>query len=64
MNRDRARKIERFLSQPLTWPRCSPGADGKQVPLEETIQSFRRLSLVSMTLPEGAFYMVVGIRRR
>ncbi len=58
----RARKIERFLSQPFDVAKVFTGADGKQVPLEETIQSFKAVVAGEYDhLPEGAFYMVGGI---
>ncbi|QUJ75539.1 F0F1 ATP synthase subunit beta [Sulfitobacter albidus] len=58
----RARKIERFLSQPFDVAKVFTGADGKQVPLVETIQSFKEVVAGEYDhLPEGAFYMVGGI---
>ena len=58
----RARKIERFLSQPFDVAKVFTGADGKQVPLEETIASFKAVVAGEYDhLPEGAFYMVGGI---
>jgi F-type H+-transporting ATPase subunit beta len=58
----RARKIERFLSQPFDVAKVFTGADGKQVPLEETIKSFKAVVAGEYDhLPEGAFYMVGGI---
>ncbi|MEH6673598.1 MAG: F0F1 ATP synthase subunit beta [Sulfitobacter sp.] len=58
----RARKIERFLSQPFDVAKVFTGADGKQVPLEETIQSFKAVVAGEYDhFPEGAFYMVGGI---
>ena len=58
----RARKIERFLSQPFDVAKVFTGADGKQVPLEETIKSFKAVVAGDYDhLPEGAFYMVGGI---
>ena len=58
----RARKIQRFLSQPFDVAKVFTGADGKQVPLEETIQSFKAVVAGEYDhLPEGAFYMVGGI---
>ena len=58
----RARKLERFLSQPFDVAKVFTGSDGVQVPLEKTIASFK--SVVSGDydhLPEGAFYMVGDI---
>ncbi|MDC0136137.1 F0F1 ATP synthase subunit beta [Sulfitobacter sp.] len=58
----RARKIERFLSQPFDVAKVFTGADGKQVPLAETVQSFKAVVAGEYDhLPEGAFYMVGGI---
>ncbi|MCK0168002.1 F0F1 ATP synthase subunit beta [Jannaschia sp. S6380] len=58
----RARKIQRFLSQPFDVAKVFTGADGKQVPLEETIASFKAVVAGEYDhLPEGAFYMVGGI---
>ncbi|MBB3993249.1 F-type H+-transporting ATPase subunit beta [Sulfitobacter undariae] len=58
----RARKIERFLSQPFDVAKVFTGADGKQVPLAETVQSFKEVVAGEYDhLPEGAFYMVGGI---
>ncbi len=58
----RARKIERFLSQPFDVAKVFTGADGIQVPLEETIASFKAVVAGEYDhLPEGAFYMVGGI---
>ncbi|WP_323005964.1 F0F1 ATP synthase subunit beta [Pseudorhodobacter sp.] len=58
----RARKIERFLSQPFDVAKVFTGADGKQVPLEETIASFKAVVAGEYDhLPEAAFYMVGGI---
>ena len=58
----RARKIQRFLSQPFDVAKVFTGSDGKQVPLEETIQSFKAVVAGEYDhLPEAAFYMVGGI---
>ncbi|MFY9212858.1 MAG: F0F1 ATP synthase subunit beta [Aestuariivita sp.] len=58
----RARKIERFLSQPFDVAKVFTGSDGVQVPLEETIKSFKAVVAGEYDhLPEGAFYMVGGI---
>ena len=58
----RARKIQRFLSQPMTVAEVFTGRAGKYVPLEETIRSFREvLDGKHDELPEQAFYMVGGI---
>ena len=58
----RARKIQRFLSQPFDVAKVFTGSDGVQVPLEETIKSFKAVVAGEYDhLPEGAFYMVGGI---
>ena len=58
----RARKIQRFLSQPFDVAKVFTGVDGKQVPLEETISSFKAVVAGEYDhLPEAAFYMVGGI---
>ena len=58
----RARKIERFLSQPFDVAKVFTGSDGVQVPLEDTIASFKAVVAGDYDhLPEAAFYMVGGI---
>ena len=58
----RARKIQRFLSQPFFVAEQFTGIPGKHVPLEETITSFKGLTEGEYDdLPEQAFYMVGGI---
>ncbi len=58
----RARKIQRFLSQPFDVAQVFTGSPGVQVPLEETIASFKAVVAGEYDhLPEGAFYMVGGI---
>jgi F-type H+-transporting ATPase subunit beta len=58
----RARRIQRFLSQPFFVAEQFTGFPGKYVKLEETIESFERvLSGEFDQLPEQAFYMVGGI---
>ncbi|WP_226779677.1 F0F1 ATP synthase subunit beta [Oceaniglobus trochenteri] len=58
----RARKIQRFLSQPFDVAQVFTGSPGIQVPLEETIASFKAVVAGEYDhLPEGAFYMVGGI---
>jgi F-type H+/Na+-transporting ATPase subunit beta len=58
----RARKIQRFLSQPFDVAQVFTGTPGVQVPLEETIRAFRELVEGKHDhLPESAFYMVGGI---
>ncbi|WP_099866921.1 F0F1 ATP synthase subunit beta [Pararhizobium haloflavum] len=58
----RARKIERFLSQPFFVAEVFTGAPGQLVDLEDTIKSFKGLVEGEYDhLPEAAFYMVGGI---
>ncbi|MBR9842430.1 MAG: F0F1 ATP synthase subunit beta [Rhodobacteraceae bacterium] len=58
----RARKIQRFLSQPFDVAKVFTGSDGVQVPIEDTISSFKAVVAGEYDhLPEGAFYMVGGI---
>ena len=58
----RARKIQRFLSQPFFVAEVFTGSPGKYVPLKDTIRGFKEiLSGKYDDLPEAAFYMVGGI---
>ena len=58
----RARKIQRFLSQPFDVAQVFTGSPGVQVPLEKTIDSFKRVVEGEFDhLPEAAFYMVGDI---
>ena len=58
----RARKIERFLSQPFHVAEVFTGSPGKFVELADTIKGFRGLCEGKYDhLPEAAFYMVGGI---
>ena len=58
----RARKIQRFLSQPFHVAEVFTGAPGKYVPLKETIKGFKAIVAGEYDhLPEQAFYMVGGI---
>ncbi|MGJ8533450.1 MAG: F0F1 ATP synthase subunit beta [Alphaproteobacteria bacterium] len=58
----RARKIERFLSQPFFVAEVFTGSPGKLVALEDTIRSFRGLVDGEYDhLPEAAFYMCGSI---
>ncbi|MEM9429522.1 MAG: F0F1 ATP synthase subunit beta [Pseudomonadota bacterium] len=58
----RARKIQRFLSQPFDVAEVFTGSPGVQVPLEDTISSFKAVVAGEYDhLPEAAFYMVGGI---
>ncbi len=55
----RARKIERFLSQPFFVAEVFTGSPGKLVALEDTIKAFKGLCSGEYDhLPEAAFYMV------
>ena len=55
----RARKIERFLSQPFHVAEQFTGIEGKYVPLSETIRGFNEiLEGKHDNLPEGAFLLV------
>ncbi|MGB3316166.1 MAG: F0F1 ATP synthase subunit beta [Albidovulum sp.] len=58
----RARKIQRFLSQPFDVAKVFTGSDGVQVPLDKTIASFKAVVAGEYDhLPEAAFYMVGDI---
>ena len=58
----RARKIQRFLSQPFDVAQVFTGSPGVQVALEKTIDGFKRLANGEFDhLPEAAFYMVGDI---
>ena len=59
---DRARKIERFLSQPFHVAEVFTGSPGKYVSLKDTIAGFKGILEGEYDhLPEQAFYMVGGI---
>ncbi len=58
----RARRIERFLSQPFFVAEVFTGSPGKYVKLEETIKGFQRILSGELdSLPEQAFYLVGNI---
>jgi F-type H+-transporting ATPase subunit beta len=58
----RARKIQRFLSQPFTVAAVFSGHEGKQVPVAETVRGFKEiLDGKHDAVPEGDFYMKGGI---
>jgi F-type H+-transporting ATPase subunit beta len=58
----RARKIQRFLSQPFFVAEVFTGSPGKYVSLKDTIRGFRGILAGEYdSLPEQAFYMVGGI---
>jgi ATP synthase F1 beta subunit len=55
----RARKVERFMSQPFTVAEVFTGVNGQFVPLEEILNDFERMLKGEMdALPENAFYMI------
>jgi len=54
----RARKIQRFLSQPFSVAQVFTGREGKQVPVAETVRGFKEiLEGKHDDIPEGSFYM-------
>ncbi len=58
----RARRLQRFLSQPFTVAEAFTGMSGKYVPLKETVRDFQEIIEGKYDdLPEDAFYMVGGI---
>jgi len=58
----RARKIQKFLSQPFFVAEAFTGAAGRYVKLEDTIKSFKALAAGEYDhIPEQAFYMCGGI---
>ncbi|KUF99018.1 hypothetical protein AM588_10008354 [Phytophthora nicotianae] len=58
----RARKVQKFMSQPLHVAEVFTGKAGKFVPLQDTISSFKDIIAGNYDdLPEAAFYMVGGI---
>ena len=55
----RARRLQRFLSQPMFVAEVFTGMPGKYVKLEDTVESFRAIvDGEADHLPEAAFYMV------
>jgi F-type H+-transporting ATPase subunit beta len=59
---NRARRIQRFLSQPMFVAEQFTGQEGIFTPLEETVASFKALLEGEVDhLPEQAFYMVGGL---
>ncbi|KAK5137037.1 atp2, beta subunit of the F1 sector of mitochondrial F1F0 ATP synthase [Meristemomyces frigidus] len=59
---ERARKLQRFLSQPFTVATVFTGIEGTLVDLKDTIRSFKAImNGEGDDLPEGAFYMVGDI---
>ena len=62
MTVSRARKMERFLSQPFFVAEVFTGSPGKYVSLKDTIRGFQGILNGEYDhLPEQAFYMVGGI---
>ena len=58
----RARKIQKFLSQPFFVATQFTGIEGKYVPVADTIRGFKMIAEGQLDeLPEQAFYMVGGI---
>ena len=58
----RARKIQRFLSQPFTVAQVFTGIEGKQVPVAETVRGFKEiLDGKHDDVNEVNFYMKGGI---
>jgi F-type H+-transporting ATPase subunit beta len=58
----RARKIQRFLSQPFSVAQAFTGREGRQVPVAETVRGFKEiLDGKHDSVPEGNFYMKGGI---
>ena len=58
----RARRVQRFLSQPFAVAQQFTGIEGKYVKLEDTVESFERVVAGEFDeLPEQAFYMVGSI---
>lgn len=58
----RARKIQRFLSQPFHVAEQFTGTPGKYVPLKDTVKAFKAVLAGEVDhLPEQAFYMVGGL---
>jgi len=59
---NRARRIQRFLSQPMFVAEAFTGTEGKYVPIKETVRGFKEiLEGKHDALPEAAFYMVGNI---
>ena len=55
---ERARKIQRFMSQPFQVAQVFTGYEGKLVPLKDTVRSFKEIIAGQHdSLPESAFYM-------
>jgi len=62
MTVSRARKIQRFLSQPFFVAEAFTNRPGRFVKLEDTIKAFKRLADGELDdIPEQAFYMTGGL---
>jgi len=60
----RARKIQRFLSQPFFVAKVFTGIEGEFVPVEETVESFEAILRGDMDeVPEQAFLNVGGVEQ-
>ena len=60
----RARKIQRFLSQPFHVAEIFTGSKGQYVPIGETIRGFKEILEGKFDhVPEGDFYMKGGIEQ-
>jgi F-type H+/Na+-transporting ATPase subunit beta len=58
----RARKIQRFLSQPMSVAEAFTGLPGKYVPIQKTIESFKCIINGEVDdIPEGMFFMAGDI---
>jgi len=58
----RARKIQKFLSQPFDVAKVFTGRDGKYVKIDDTVKGFKKIIDGECDdIPEQAFYMVGGI---
>ena len=59
---NRARKIQKFMSQPFSVAEKFTGRQGRYVPLKETISSFQRILSGDLDdVPEQAFFLAGGI---
>ena len=62
MTVSRARKIQRFLSQPFTVAEVFTGIPGNYVPVSETVRGFKEIRAGKHdSVPENNFYMKAGI---
>jgi F-type H+-transporting ATPase subunit beta len=58
----RARKLQRFMSQPLNVAKTFTGAEGRFVPVDATVESFRQIvDGEADDIPEGTFFMAGDI---